>query len=700
MSYYLSQAPSFVLLVFGFGFVVFFHELGHFLAAKWAGVKVEQFAVGFGHALLAWRKGIGLRVGSTTGEYDRRISEHLAKDPENSPESLSSPSFEQLRKASEELGLGETEYRLNWIPLGGYVKMLGQDDLKPNAQSSDPRAYNMKSVGSRMVIVSAGVIMNIILAIIGFTVLFRMGFNAPPPVVGGVMPDSPAATTVREDGSKAPLQVGDRILYLDDKYQHDFTKISLNTALLEEGQSTSMYVLRRDGTKEHLRITPARMEGESKGGFLMLGITQPWELQAPKKRDELPEELRSEKLIPKDSLALKSGDIITEVNGQSVAIKEYYKFDDALQNSLGKPVELTVRGDEGKGEPRKVLVTPRFDRTFGKEPLNFAGMLPRPSVDVVLEFSPARDRILPGDIVAEIVSAGDPKPHPTAREFTEWLDKAGASDKPVDIKVLRGDQIVTIEKIVPSVKVTRDRYGLGIQLGNDDRHAVVAGTMDSSPARAAGIPAGATITAIAGNPVTTWFDVRRELANADAGKPVSVAVKTAAGEEKKFDLSLSADQIADTRSLRIVHSLVLRDMSEPRQTGSAIEAAEWGVVETRDFVLQFYLTMKRMFQGSVSYTNMMGPVGIFHAGTKLAYKGNDWLIWFLSMISANLAVVNFLPIPIVDGGLFTFLILEKIKGKPLSPRAQSIAQVVGLALLLGVFLLVTYQDISRLFWRA
>jgi regulator of sigma E protease len=148
---------------------------------------------------------------------------------------------------------------------------------------------------------------------------------------------------------------------------------------------------------------------------------------------------------------------------------------------------------------------------------------------------------------------------------------------------------------------------------------------------------------------------------------------------------------------RLAHTLHLRDMSEPRKTTNPIEAAKWGVVETRDFVLQFYLTMKRMFQGSISYTNMMGPVGIFHAGTKLAYKGNDWLIWFLSMISANLAVVNFLPIPIVDGGLFTFLILEKIKGKPLSQRAQSIAQVVGLALLLGVFLLVTYQDINRLF---
>jgi regulator of sigma E protease len=66
------------------------------------------------------------------------------------------------------------------------------------------------------------------------------------------------------------------------------------------------------------------------------------------------------------------------------------------------------------------------------------------------------------------------------------------------------------------------------------------------------------------------------------------------------------------------------------------------------------------------------------------------------MISANLAVVNFLPIPIVDGGLFTFLIVEKIKGRPLSAKTQTIAQFVGMAVLLCVFLLVTYQDIARL----
>src|SRR5829696_4814640 len=192
-----DQLPSLILLVLGFGFVIFWHELGHFFAAKWVGIRVEQFAVGFGQALISWRKGMGITAGSSGKKYDELVA------------------------AGQAEGVGETEYRLNWIPLGGYVKMLGQDDLRPNAQQDDPRAYNRKSIGARMFVVSAGVIMNILLAAFGFMVVFLMGFRVQPAQVGSVIPDSPAANATRLDGTLAPLKPGDRIRYYDNKYQHD-----------------------------------------------------------------------------------------------------------------------------------------------------------------------------------------------------------------------------------------------------------------------------------------------------------------------------------------------------------------------------------------------------------------------------------------------------------------------------------------------
>src|SRR5277367_939727 len=95
----------------GLGFVIFIHELGHFLLAKWNGVKVEKFSIGFGPTLFGWTR-------------------------------------------------GETEYVLALLPLGGFVKMLGEG---PDEQekSTDPRAYPNKSVSARMAIISAGVIMNL-----------------------------------------------------------------------------------------------------------------------------------------------------------------------------------------------------------------------------------------------------------------------------------------------------------------------------------------------------------------------------------------------------------------------------------------------------------------------------------------------------------------------------------------------------------
>ncbi len=684
----------FLLLVFGFGFVVFFHELGHFLAAKWADVRVEQFAVGFGHALLAWRKGIGLRIGSTRAETDRRIREHINQ---KYGREIAEPSVRQIAEAEKELGIGETEYRINWIPLGGYVKMLGQDDLRPNAEADDPRAYNRKSVGARMVIVSAGVIMNVILAAIGFMVLFLVGFNAPAPVVGAIIPDSPAQYAVNEQGEIDPLQVGDEILSLNGTRTHDFTKVFLNAALLDADEPAKLEVRRTDGTVEVLTIQP-RKHRELPTQFLELGISQQGirELRGLDKWGPEAENEKLRRMVPDAMFAIEPGDVIVEVNGQPIdnPRMQYPVFEQALQT--GKPVTLAVRNDQG--QTRQVVVQPQFMPPFGETPLNFLGLIPRTQVTTIAsEKSPALDKIFPGDVVLAIQTEQQTLYTPTADEVRDSLSTAGKEGKQVVLTVLRNGQTIEVGPLVPNQMVAPGQYGLGIGLGYDDAHAVVSAVAKNSAAEGAGVPAEATITGVNGQAVQSWHDVHRLLREAPADQPVQIAWVMPDGQAGQATLEPTADERTFVSNLRYTHSLQLAERREIRKTTNPALAAWWGVTETRDFILQFYVTLNRMFTGEISYKNMMGPVGIFHAGTKIGERGYDWLLWFLCMISANLAVVNFLPIPIVDGGLFTFLILEKIQGKPLSPKAQSIAQVVGLALLLGIFLLVTYQDISRMF---
>jgi regulator of sigma E protease len=99
----------------------------------------------------------------------------------------------------------------------------------------------------------------------------------------------------------------------------------------------------------------------------------------------------------------------------------------------------------------------------------------------------------------------------------------------------------------------------------------------------------------------------------------------------------------------------------------------------------------------VKVEHLKGPVGIAHLGTLVAERGFIWLLFFMALISINLAVINFLPLPIVDGGQFLFLVYEQIRGKPVPPGFQNVVTMAGLVLIGCVFLIVTYNDITHLF---
>jgi regulator of sigma E protease len=690
------------LLVLGFGFVIFFHELGHFLAAKWVGIKVEQFAVGFGQAVVAWRKGIGFRVGTTTPEYRKRaqayIDAHKTGDLELH-DTAEGPTDQEIDKAASAIGLGETEYRLNWIPLGGYVKMLGQDDLAPNSQADDPRAYSRKSIPARMVVVSAGVTMNIILAAIGFMIVFRMGLHVPPPRVGDVLASSPAQA--------AGLQVGDYIYALDGKRQYDFSKIGLSSALLEPGVTVPLEIV-RDGKHIHLDITPQHLGGESKE-FVALGIGPYHDLAGLTGDASLVQEPR-EKLLQMalpETLAVEPHDIIKQINGEIVSPNDYLRFNSIVQNSFGKPIVLTVEAtdksaDPDEKSPRTETIYSHFVPPFTADPFNLIGMIPRAEIESVLPNSPALGKLLPGDVIlGAYYSNNDPvQSPPTSKELTEFLRDAGDKAQVVSMNVLRKvngvDAVKSIAELQTGLKLDGGGRGLGIGLGCDETHAVVAQVLPDSAAARASIPRGATITSLNGQPISSWYDVHRILLQVPQDATVPIEYTTITGEHGKANLQFDSTQYQQVHDVQYSTMLALADPgNEIRKADGLAQAAGWGITETRDLTLQFYLMLRRMLQGDVSPSNISGPIGIFIAGKTFATKGTDWLIWFLSLISANLAVVNFLPIPIVDGGLFTFLVLEKIQGKPLSPRTQAIAQYVGLAFLLGVFVFVTYHDIVR-----
>ncbi|MGB4738623.1 MAG: site-2 protease family protein, partial [Fuerstiella sp.] len=145
---FLGSIGNALSVILGLGMVIFFHELGHFAVAKWCDVHVERFSIGIGPIIWSRQK-------------------------------------------------GETEYALSALPFGGYVKMLGQDDMDPNQMTSDeiaenPRSYSAKKVWQRMAIITAGVTMNVITGFMFFAIAYRNGVVELTPIVGQAVPGMPA----------------------------------------------------------------------------------------------------------------------------------------------------------------------------------------------------------------------------------------------------------------------------------------------------------------------------------------------------------------------------------------------------------------------------------------------------------------------------------------------------------------------------
>lgn len=128
-----------------------------------------------------------------------------------------------------------------------------------------------------------------------------------------------------------------------------------------------------------------------------------------------------------------------------------------------------------------------------------------------------------------------------------------------------------------------------------------------------------------------------------------------------------------------------------------IDAIGMGLRRTHQMMVMTYLTLARLVQGTVEVESLKGPVGIAHLGTQVASRGYIWLIFFMGLISINLAVVNFLPLPIADGGQFILLLYEQIRGRPLAAPLQNAISAAGLVLFVSLFLIITFNDVARLF---
>jgi len=172
------------------------------------------------------------------------------------------------------------------------------------------------------------------------------------------------------------------------------------------------------------------------------------------------------------------------------------------------------------------------------------------------------------------------------------------------------------------------------------------------------------------------------------------------GEEITVAWDLSADDVRALHALGWTgdHALSLFAPATVLQVGhDPGHSLALGLRETKRMLTRVYLTLGRLADGSVKPQQLKGPVGITHIGSRVARDGTIRLLFFIGLISANLAVLNFLPLPIVDGGLFLMLVYEGVFKKPVPPAVQNGLTLVGLVIIAAVFLFVTTNDVLNLF---
>ncbi|WP_428389575.1 site-2 protease family protein [Mucisphaera sp.] len=670
------------LFILGFGFLIFIHELGHFLAAKWVGIKCTQFAIGFGTALCSWRKGMGLRIGSTEATYTKRLIDELDKEDNTATpkdkyeERLLTAGDERIDAIGQRLGLGETEYRLNYLPLGGYVKMVGQEDLDPSAMSKSPRSFNSKSVPARALVISAGVIMNLITGFVVFIPAFLAGVDFPAAEVGTVRPDSPAANAQplnAPDNTPIGLQLGDRILTIDDKPVRDMVDVGISIALAP-ADSQRQITVDRPNIDTPITYTVTPMPDARREGLLSIGIGPSVTLDISAVSD--------------DSLAASAGVTagMTLSHVGNIPVTRFYQYREAINATNGQRTTITFTAEDGSARDITVQPTPTFGSIETESGL--LGWHPPVVVAEVVDNSPAQAAgIQSGDTITRLGSAR----WPSFEKLVDTISASGGSA--LRLAVLRDGQEQDLGNITP------EDGRIGVIRNMQDSAAFVATASVTSPEPIYQITPGGRILTINSTPVQTWADVQRALQSNTTNSLSFTYHPTPDSTPVRQSITLNPNQIENIANAgwrAPLLGVAFTELQTSLKANSVPEAISLGMSKTGEFMAQTYLTLLRLFQGSVQVQNLRGPVGIVDEGQKVAARGWPYLLFFLGLISINLAVLNFLPLPIVDGGLMVFLMIEAIRGEPASIRIQQIASLIGIALLGCLFLFVTFNDLWRL----
>ena len=702
---WLDTAYTILKVAIGLGLVIFVHELGHFLVAKACGVKCEKFYLGFD--INGWK---------------------IAK-----------------------FQWGETEYGIGILPLGGYVKMLGQDDNptraaeereraklqephaaavkhpgdlphEPTAEDSpayDPRSYMAKSVPQRMAIISAGVIMNLIFAVIFAAVAYRFGVRYIPAIIGDASPGDPAW--------KQGIRPGDQVVGFDDSPPDDrlrFDKDLMSHVIFTGVGKDLELEIRPHGGGEIKKVTVQPTDAH-KSTFEnpIIGVGFPFSTTLSLEHPAIPASPAA-KAKPafeggdKISFLRKSGD----KNSRKQPIGDFYTLQKTLAIRRDEPLDVYVtRIDE-----KNPLATPsEVEIVVQPNPMHHLGVvMTLGPITGVQNGSPAAEAgFKVGDQIVAVEGQRDIDP----LRLPDQLRKRAQRETIFEVRRRQStdnhDETLTL-KVTPHLPIIYQSHRIENSPWSSDELGIAYSVLNRVASVESGSPADGNIQAgdeiISGSFPAANDDEKKDLKEAGYPAPDKPIVfdaehlnwprlQTIIQQGKvgvKVELKIKRDGKQQTVTLPTVaaadwfnpdRGLNLPLLHDIRQSDSWGEAFNLGLREARESVWQVTTVLRKLVSGDLSPTQLGGPGTIAAVAAASASEGITQLLVFLTLLSANLAVINFLPIPILDGGHMMFLLYEGIRGKPASERAMTMLTYLGLILILTLMIFVLGLDVTRLF---
>jgi regulator of sigma E protease len=218
----------------------------------------------------------------------------------------------------------------------------------------------------------------------------------------------------------------------------------------------------------------------------------------------------------------------------------------------------------------------------------------------------------------------------------------------------------------------------------------------SSPADKAGIQKGDIIEYIEGTKIEQWSDIRKFVEkNPDKGLEIIVLREGKRFSTTVFPKEEIVKNIFDEEIKSALIGIVTSGQIKQKSVG-LFEALKEGALKTWEITYLTLLVIVKLFQGVVPLKTVGGPIMIGQLAGEIARENFSYLIPFMAVISVNLAILNLLPVPVLDGGMILFLLIEIITRKPLSMRKRELAQKIGFFVLILLMAFVFYNDLLRI----